>query len=82
MSNCATAAIGSPAPRSERSVDPLIPESTVFSADRTHRFTLFRYWSNPEMCSHLRYYAIMVNACPHSSQTCRESAHQNTTSCF
>ena len=48
MLNFATAAIGSPAPLSERSVDPLIAERTVFSADRTHRFALFRYWSNPE----------------------------------
>ena len=48
MSNYATAAIGSPAPQPERSVDPLIVQRTVFSADRTHRFTLFRYWGTPE----------------------------------
>jgi hypothetical protein len=48
MSNFATAAIGSPAPLPELSVDPLIAERTVFSTDRTHRFTLFRYWGNPE----------------------------------
>lgn len=48
MSNFATAAIGSPAPLPELSVDPLIAERTVFSADRTHRFALFRYWGNPD----------------------------------
>ena len=48
MSIFASAAIGSPAPLPERSVDPLIAERTVFSADRTHRFALFRHWSNPE----------------------------------
>lgn len=48
MSNFATAAIGSPAPRPVLSVDPLIAEGTKFSDDRTHRFTLFRYWGNPE----------------------------------
>jgi hypothetical protein len=48
MSNFAIAALGSPAPLPARSVDPLIAERTVFSADRTHRFTLFRYWGNPE----------------------------------
>jgi hypothetical protein len=48
MSNFATATIGSPAPPPRLSVDPLIVERTVFSNDRTHRFTLFRYWENPE----------------------------------
>ena len=48
MANFATASIGSPATLPELSVDPLIAERTVFSADRTHRFTLFRYWDNPE----------------------------------
>lgn len=48
MSNYATAAIGSPAPMPTLSVDPLIAKRTVFSADRTHRFTLFRYWGNPD----------------------------------
>ncbi len=48
MGKTATAAIGSSAPQSKQSVDPLIAERTVFSADRTHRFTLFRYWGNHE----------------------------------
>jgi len=26
----------------------LVAERTVFNADRTHRFTLFRYWGNPD----------------------------------
>lgn len=48
MGKTATAAIGSSAPQSKQSVAPLIAERTVFSADRTHRFTLFRYWGNHE----------------------------------
>lgn len=48
MVNFATAAIGAAAPLPKLSVDPLIAERTVFSADRTHRFALFRYWGNPE----------------------------------
>lgn len=48
MANFATAAIGSPAPRPLLEVDPLIAERTVFNDDRTHRFTLFRYWGDPE----------------------------------
>lgn len=48
MSKFATVAIGSTAPLPEQSVDPLIAKRTVFSADRTHRFALFRYWGNPE----------------------------------
>lgn len=43
-----TAAIGSSAPLPENPVDPLVAERTVFNADRTHRFMLFRYWGNPE----------------------------------
>ncbi len=46
MGKSATAAIGTSAPPPEESVDPLIAERTVFNADRTHRFTLFRYWGN------------------------------------
>ncbi len=48
MSNFATATIGSPAPLPALAVDPLIAARTVFSADRTHRFVLFRYWGNPD----------------------------------
>ncbi len=48
MAKTATASIGSSAPRPSRSVDPLIAERTVFNDDRTHRFTLFRYWGNPD----------------------------------
>lgn len=47
MSNFATATIGSPAPLPEQAVDPLVLARTAFSADRTHRFTLFRHWGNP-----------------------------------
>ncbi|WP_404365620.1 DUF1643 domain-containing protein [Marinobacter sp.] len=48
MSKFSTAAIGSAAPLPDASVDLLIVERTVFSCDRTHRFTLFRYWGNPD----------------------------------
>ena len=48
MSKLATAAIGSAAPLPECAVDPLVAQRTVFNADRTHRFTLFRHWGNPE----------------------------------
>ncbi|MDD2468805.1 MAG: DUF1643 domain-containing protein [Desulfobulbus sp.] len=48
MPKSSTAIIGSPAPPPSRSVDPLIVERTIFNADRTHRFTLFRYWGNPD----------------------------------
>ncbi len=48
MGKTAIAAIGSSAPQPKQSVDPLIAERTVFSADRTHRFTLFRHWGNHE----------------------------------
>lgn len=44
----ATAAMGSSAPLPLSLVDPLVAERTVFSADRTHRFTLFRHWGNPD----------------------------------
>lgn len=48
MSTYATATVGSAAPLPDPSVDPLIVERTVFNKDRTHRFTLFRYWGDPE----------------------------------
>ena len=48
MSNYATAAIGSSAPLLASPVGSLITERTVFSDDRTHRFTLFRHWGNPD----------------------------------
>lgn len=48
MTKFTTAEIGSAAPLPEALVDPLIAERTVFSGDRTHRFTLFRYWGNPD----------------------------------
>src|SRR5471032_1624644 len=48
MSNFAVAAIGSPAPLPDQSVDPLIAERTVFNIDRTHRFALFRHWGDIE----------------------------------
>jgi hypothetical protein len=48
MSKLATAKIGSAAPLSGTLVDPLVADRTVFNGDRTHRFTLFRYWGNPE----------------------------------
>lgn len=44
----ATAAIGSSAPPPSASVDPIVAERTVFNEDRTHRFTLFRYWGDVE----------------------------------
>lgn len=44
----ATALIGSAAPRPDGLVDPLVAERTVFNDDRTHRFTLFRYWGDPD----------------------------------
>ena len=46
VAKTATAAIGSSAPAPKGTVDPLIAERTVFNTDRTHRFTLFRYWGN------------------------------------
>lgn len=48
MSNYATAAIGSSAPLPSSPIDSLVAERTVFSDDRTHRFTLFRHWGNPD----------------------------------
>ncbi len=48
MSKFAVAAIGSPAPLPEQSVDPIIAERTVFNTDRTHRFALFRHWGDIE----------------------------------
>lgn len=44
----ATAAIGSSAPPPSAVVDPIVAERTVFNADRTHRFTLFRHWGDVE----------------------------------
>ena len=58
MPNYATAVIGSPAPPPAISVDPLIAVRTVFSDGRTHRFTLFRYWGDPE------YYACGISMNP------------------
>lgn len=40
----ARAAIGTSAPLPSTLVDPIVAERTIFNADRTHRFTLFRYW--------------------------------------
>lgn len=48
MAKLATAAIGSAAPLPASSVDALVAARTLFNADRTHRFTLFRHWSDPE----------------------------------
>lgn len=42
------AMLGSAAPLPGLFVDNLVAERTVFSADRTHRFTLFRYWGDPD----------------------------------
>lgn len=42
------AAIGSAAPLPDKPIDSLVAERTVFSPDRTHRFTLFRYWGDPD----------------------------------
>ena len=46
VSRHATAAIGSAAPRPPTPVDPVVLERTLFNADRTHRFTLFRHWGD------------------------------------
>jgi hypothetical protein len=48
MPTVTPAAIGSPAPLPKLPVDPLVAERTVFSEDRTHRFTLFRTFGNPD----------------------------------
>jgi hypothetical protein len=42
----ATAAMGSSAPPPSQGVDPIVAERTVFNAERTHRFTLFRHWGD------------------------------------
>lgn len=45
----ATAALGeAAAPDNELLTDRLALERTVFSEDRTHRFTLFRHWGDPD----------------------------------
>lgn len=46
MSRFATAQMGSSAPLPGLFVDPIVAERTVFNADRTHRFTLFRHWGD------------------------------------
>ena len=48
MRSRAIAALGSTAPKPSSSVDRLTAERTVFSDDRTHRFTLFRHWGDPD----------------------------------
>lgn len=48
MSKFATATVGSSAPLPGQTVDSLVKERTIFNNDRTHRFTLFRYWGTPE----------------------------------
>ena len=47
MAKHATADIGSSAPLPSALVDPIVAAHTVFNDDRTHRFTLFRYWGDP-----------------------------------
>lgn len=42
----AKAQLGACAPLPSSSVDPLVVERTVFNADRSHRFTLFRHWGD------------------------------------
>lgn len=42
----AKAEIGAAAPQPSPLVDPIVAERTIFSADRTHRVTLFRYWGD------------------------------------
>lgn len=48
MSNHATASLGSSAPLPASGVDPLVLQRTVFNDDRSHRYTLFRHWGNPD----------------------------------
>jgi len=48
MAKFATAEIGSSAPLPGLFVDEIVAERTRFNADRTHRFTWFRYWGNPD----------------------------------
>ena len=42
----ATASLGAAAPRPAGEVDPIVAARTVFNEERTHRFTLFRYWGD------------------------------------
>lgn len=46
MAKFATADLGSSAPLPGLFVDPIVAERTIFNADRTHRFTLFRHWGD------------------------------------
>lgn len=47
MAKYATAKIGTSAPPPvSLFVDPVVAERTIFNEDRTHRFTLFRYWGD------------------------------------
>lgn len=46
MAKYATAEMGAAAPLPGLFVDPIVAERTVFNADRTHRFTLFRHWGD------------------------------------
>lgn len=48
MRKFSKAAIGSAAPPPKESIDRLVAERTVFNAGRTHRFTLFRHWGDPD----------------------------------
>ena len=47
-SKFATARLGAAAPLDLEGVDRLVRERTVFNAARTHRFTWFRHWGNPD----------------------------------
>lgn len=46
MKKFATAALQSSAPNPSDEADPLVVKNTVFNADRTHRFTLYRHWGD------------------------------------
>jgi hypothetical protein len=49
MGKTQTAALGIlPPPPDFRFIDPLVVERTRFSPERTHRFTWFRYWGDPD----------------------------------
>ena len=49
MANTQTASPGALPPAPDlRFVDALVAARTRFSADRTHRFTLFRHWGDPD----------------------------------
>ncbi|MFM9487942.1 DUF1643 domain-containing protein [Pseudomonas monachiensis] len=48
MSKFVAADFGSAAPLPKNPVDALVEQRTFFNDDRTHRFTLFRHWGNPE----------------------------------